>query len=58
MKKLLVPRKLAITKTETSLACAEMRLHLAVKEVIEARTERDRCRHLWRHEQIKRKKTK
>ena len=47
-----------ITKTETILAAAEMRLHLAVKEVIEARTERDHWRHLWRHEQIKPKRTK
>ena len=53
-----MPRKPAITKTETILAAAEMRLHLAVEEVIEARTERDRWRHLWRHEQIKPKRRK
>jgi len=52
-----MPRK-RITKLETRLASAEMRLHLAVEEVIEARTERDILRHLWRQEQIKPKRTK
>ncbi len=53
-----MPRKPAITKLEARLAAGEMRLHLAVEEVIEARTERDILRHLWRQDQIKPKRRK
>lgn len=53
-----MPRKPAITKLEARLAAGEMRLHLAVEEVIEARTDRDILRHLWRQEQIRPKRTK
>ena len=53
-----MPRKPAITKLETRLAAAEMRLWKAVAEVTEARNVRDHWRHLWRQEQIKPKRKK
>lgn len=51
-----MPLKPAITKLETSLADAEMRLHLAVEELTEARNERDHLMHLWQQEQTKPKR--